>query len=53
MPSMKRSLQLLALLIVCLSSSCIVDETVTEHGEVVSEGYKVKEPFHKREEPAR
>jgi hypothetical protein len=52
-PQMKQLLLLLAVVIACLSSGCVVDETVTEHGEVVSEGYKVKEPFHKHEDAAR
>lgn len=47
---MKSFLLMLAVITACLSGGCVVDETVTEHGEVVSEGYKVKEPFHKSED---
>lgn len=33
------------------STGCIVRETVTEHGEVVSDKLKVEEPFQKKEVP--
>lgn len=48
---MKFLLLPLALILACLSTSCLVHETVTEHTEVISDGYKVKEPFHKKQEP--
>ncbi|WP_367873995.1 hypothetical protein [Luteolibacter sp. Populi] len=41
----------LAFVAAVLSTGCIVRETVTEHGEVVSDKLKVEEPFEKPAEP--
>ena len=36
-----------------LSSGCLVRETVTEDGEVISNRYKIEEPLHSRTDPVR
>ena len=48
---MKSLTHLILVAIATLSTGCIVRETVTEHGEVVSDRLKVEEPFEKKPEP--
>ena len=51
MSPMKFLLMPSALVVALLSTGCVVRETVTEHGEVVSDKLKVEEPFEKPAEP--
>ncbi len=50
---MKKLLMSCLLILAVASSGCLVRETVTEDGEVISDRYKLEEPLHSRTDPVR
>ena len=50
---MRMLLMSFVLVLAGASAGCLVRETVSEDGEVISNRYKLEEPFHSRTDPVR